>query len=70
MHPTFLFDGECGFCRHWTTYWKKLVGVRVVFKTLQESERDLSTARFIGDDGVEYQGARAVAELLMFAPGK
>ncbi|MBI5794225.1 lipase maturation factor family protein [Candidatus Uhrbacteria bacterium] len=70
MQPTFLFDGECGFCRHWVTYWKKMVGTRVTFVTLQESHRDLTTALFIGPDGVEYQGARAVAELLLFAPGK
>lgn len=70
MSPTFLFDGECGFCRHWTSYWKKLVGKRVAFVTLQDAQRDLTTVRFIGNDGVEYQGARAVAELLTFAPGK
>ncbi len=70
MSPTFLFDGECGFCRHWTNYWKKLVGNRVLFQTLQDAGRDLTTARFITKDGIEYQGARAVAELLTFAPGK
>jgi hypothetical protein len=27
--PLFIFDGDCGFCRMWVEYWRRLTGDRV-----------------------------------------
>src|SRR5579863_664193 len=34
--PLMVFDGECGFCRIWIGYWKRLTGEQVAYAPYQE----------------------------------
>ena len=34
--PLLVFDGDCGFCRIWVHYWRRLTGDRVSYAPYQE----------------------------------
>ncbi|PYX18441.1 MAG: hypothetical protein DMG82_28525 [Acidobacteria bacterium] len=34
--PLLIFDGDCGFCREWVEYWKRLTDKRVRYAAFQE----------------------------------
>ncbi len=38
--PTLVFDGDCGICRYWVTYWRELTGGRVDYRPYQEAAAD------------------------------
>jgi predicted DCC family thiol-disulfide oxidoreductase YuxK len=76
--PTLLFDGACGICRTWVSYWQALTQERVVYRPYQEAAADypalattdLAQAIYlIAPDGEIYSGAAASFRLLAFAPG-
>jgi predicted DCC family thiol-disulfide oxidoreductase YuxK len=77
--PTLLFDGDCGICRRWVTYWRLLTEERVVYRPYQEAaadfpnlaEHDLARAIVLVEpDGEMFSGAAATFRLLKMADGK
>ena len=78
MHqPTFVFDGDCGICRTWVDYWRRLTGEKVAYRPYQEAAADLPTipadefkhaVQLIEADGTVYSGAGATFRLLSYAP--
>ena len=38
--PTLVYDGECGICRYWVTYWQDLTEDRVAYRAYQEAAAD------------------------------
>lgn len=77
--PVLVFDGECGFCRAWVDYWKKLTGERVEYVAFQEiGERfpripreDFAAAvQLVLPGGEVRSGAHAAFTLLASVPGK
>jgi len=77
--PLLVFDGECGFCRIWVDYWRRLTGDRVSYAPYQEvSQRfpQVSPAAFqaavqlILPDGKVISGANAVFQIIAHAPGQ
>jgi predicted DCC family thiol-disulfide oxidoreductase YuxK len=34
--PHLIYDGDCGFCKYWASYWQKLTGDKVIYKPYQE----------------------------------
>jgi hypothetical protein len=30
--PLLIYDGDCGFCFYWASYWQKLTGDRVDYR--------------------------------------
>ncbi len=80
LHPTFVFDGDCGICRTWVDYWRQLTGDQVAYRPYQEAagrfprypRRRISKTRCssIEPDGTVYAGAAATFRLLSYAPGR
>ncbi len=78
LHPTFVFDGDCGICRTWVDYWRQLTGDRVAYRPYQEAAADFPAipagefqARRAADRGrmaTVYSGAAATFRLLSYAP--
>lgn len=76
--PTLLFDGECGFCRHWVRWLEARVAGRIRFVSYQESraefphipEGELKDAvHFVAGDGAVYRGAAAIFHVLAGVDG-
>ncbi len=79
LHPTFVFDGDCGICRTWVEYWRQLTGDRVAYRPYQEAAADfpaIPAANFKGavqliePDGRITSGAAATFRLLSYVPGR
>ena len=79
QNPLLIFDGECGFCRIWVEYWKRLTGGRVSSEPYQKvadefpdipRERFARSAHLALPDGEVLTGAHAVFRALAFAPGR
>src|SRR6266566_5133822 len=77
--PLLIFDGDCGFCRIWIEYWKRLTGGRVVYEPFQKvadrfpgipRERFAKAVHLSLPDGEMLTGAHAVFRALAFAPGR
>ena len=63
--PMMVWDGECGFCKYWITYWKSRTGNSVDYRTFQKVSaqfEDISleefkkASRLIEVDGSVYSG--------------
>jgi len=63
--PQLVWDGECGFCKYWITYWKSNTGNTIDYKTYQEiasNYKDVplkefkKASRLIETDGNIYSG--------------
>ena len=76
---TLVFDGDCGICRYWVSYWQKLTGGHVVYRPYQEAAADfpkIPAAAFeraiqlIEPDGAIFAGAAATLRVLRYAPGR
>lgn len=65
--PLVLFDGNCGFCRTCVDYSQALTGSRVDYAPT----RELAPKSVVIElpDGQTFSGARAVVEMLRYAPG-
>ena len=35
-NPTFVWDGECGFCKYWITVWKRKTGDNLKYEIYQD----------------------------------
>jgi len=77
--PLLVFDGECGFCRIWVDYWRRLTGDRVSYAPYQEVSQQfpqVSLAEFhyavqlFLPDGRVLSGAHAVFRAIAHAPGQ
>ena len=73
MKPLLIYDGQCGFCRIWIDYWKRLTGERVDYAPSQEvagrfpqipAEAFAQAVQLVRPDGSVVGGARAVFETL------
>lgn len=76
--PVLIWDGDCGFCGYWASYWKKLTGDRVDYKTYQDAAADYPdippsdfqrAVQFITPDGHRASAAEASFLTLSHAPG-
>ena len=77
--PTLIYDGECGICRRWVTYWARLTGSRVVYRPYQDAAQDFPAIpiedfrraiQLVEADGKVYAGAAASYRVLRHAPGR
>lgn len=66
--PLMVWDGECGFCKYWTTRWSKYTGTKVIYEPYQtaaERFEDIDevhfkqASRLIETDGRIYSGPRS-----------
>jgi predicted DCC family thiol-disulfide oxidoreductase YuxK len=78
LQPILLFDGECGICRSWVSYWQRLTEGRVVYRPYQDAAAEfpaISAEAFaraiwlIEPEGQVYSGAAASYRVLSYAPG-
>jgi predicted DCC family thiol-disulfide oxidoreductase YuxK len=77
--PTLVYDGECGICRYWVTYWQDLTHDRVIYRAYQEAAPDFPAIppsafqraiQLIEPDGHVYSGAAATFRVLRHVPGR
>jgi predicted DCC family thiol-disulfide oxidoreductase YuxK len=77
--PTLVYDGECGICRYWVTYWQDLTNGRVIYRAYQEAAPDFPAIppsafqraiQLIEPDGQVYSGAAATFRVLRHVPGR
>ena len=77
--PVMVFDGDCGFCRHWIERWRHATGDRVDYQPSQQvaarypeipADAFASAVQFIETDGRVTSGADAVFRALEYAPQK
>src|SRR5258708_34929921 len=77
--PTLVYDGECGICRYWVTYWQDLTEKRVIYRAYQEAATDFPSIpvsafqraiQLIEPDGRTYSGAAATFRVIRHAPGR
>lgn len=73
--PLLIWDGTCGFCKYWTTRWKKLSGDKVTYVPYQEVANrfaNISVDQFrkavhlIEPDGSIYLGAAAALRTIAY----
>ena len=73
MAKILIFDGNCGFCRIWIEYWKKLTGDRIDYQPYQEAadrfpqisrEAFAQAVQLVRPDSTVVSGAHAVFETL------
>ncbi len=77
--PVVLYDGNCGFCKIWIEYWKKLTGDRLDYAASQERGAEFpqiapedfaGSVQLVAPDGAVSSGAKAVYGTLEQARGK
>jgi predicted DCC family thiol-disulfide oxidoreductase YuxK len=77
--PTLVYDGDCGICRRWVSYWRGLTDGRVVYRPYQEAASDFPgiapdaferAIQLIEPDGQVHSGAAATFRLLSYVPGR
>lgn len=73
--PTLLYDGDCGICRTWITYWRALTSERVAYRPYQDAasefpmiaRQNMARAIFLIDsDGAVSSGAAATFCVLRY----
>ncbi|HEY3653581.1 MAG TPA: DCC1-like thiol-disulfide oxidoreductase family protein [Steroidobacteraceae bacterium] len=76
---TLVYDGECGICRYWVTYWRDLTNDRVIYRAYQEAAKDFPAIppsafqraiQLIEPDGHVYSDAAATFRVLRQMPGR
>ena len=74
--PLFVFDGDCGFCRKWSTWLQRHIGDAATFVPSQSIDigafgltpDDVATASYWVDErGRTYRGNRSFARALRHA---
>ncbi len=75
--PLLVYDGDCGFCKHWVARWRAMAGERVQCEPFQQAsarfpdvpvEQFRSAVQLIVPDGHVHSGAEAVFALLALFP--
>jgi len=63
--PVFVWDGECGFCKYWVTYWEFNTEDKIEYKTFQNTAAQFKdiplkefkkASRLIETDGSIFSG--------------
>ena len=76
--PVLLFDGDCGFCRHWIEVWRAQTGGLVEYSSSQDAgarfpqimPEDFAEAVYLVEpDGRVSRGAEAAFRTLAYAGG-
>jgi predicted DCC family thiol-disulfide oxidoreductase YuxK len=76
--PLVIFDGDCGFCRFWVDYWRKLTRDRIDYAPFQEvadnfpdiPRKDFARSlQMVTPQGTTYSGAAAVVHALSYTEG-
>ena len=71
--PTLVFDGDCGICRYWVSYWQELTGGAIAYRPYQDAAADFPAIslrsfqraiQLIEPDGQVYSGAAATFRVL------
>jgi predicted DCC family thiol-disulfide oxidoreductase YuxK len=71
-----LYDGDCGFCRHWIEKWRRITGGRVRYAPYQEvlaaypeltQKQCEESVQLVMADGTVFSGAHAVFKTLALA---
>ncbi|MES2218448.1 MAG: lipase maturation factor family protein [Pseudomonadota bacterium] len=77
--PLLIYDGDCGFCWYWASYWQKLTGDAVNYRPYQEvgtqfpsiSTKEFQQAvQYVAPDGSIASAAEASFLTLNNAPGQ
>ncbi len=79
--PLLLFDGDCRFCRRWTTRWRNTTGDAVYYLPFQDArvaqwfpelprESLEEKIHLVETDGSVHSGAKAAVRALSVAPPK
>lgn len=75
---TLVYDGDCGICLYWVSYWQLLTGDRVCYRTYQDAATDFPSIplddfkrsiQLIEPGGRISSGAAATYRVLSYAPG-
>ncbi len=75
--PLLIYDGDCGFCRHWIDRWRFVTQDQIDYAPYQEAKGcfpDISEAEFQGSiqfltpEGERYRGAEAVFQAIAIHP--
>ncbi|MDE3180780.1 MAG: lipase maturation factor family protein, partial [Acidobacteriota bacterium] len=76
--PLLIFDGDCGFCRFFVEYWRRLTGDDVRYAPFQEEAENFPeipvsdfqrAVQFIETSGLRTSAAEAVFRLMALTPG-
>jgi predicted DCC family thiol-disulfide oxidoreductase YuxK len=73
--PVLVFDGDCGFCRHWVKRWRRRTGETIDYLPAQDAAVGprfpeipaaayATSVQLIETDGQVYDGAEAVLRTL------
>jgi predicted DCC family thiol-disulfide oxidoreductase YuxK len=77
LRPALIYDGDCGICKRWVTYWEGLTGTQVVYRAYQDAAQDFPAIeldafrhaiQFVDANGRVYSGAAATYRMLRYAP--
>ena len=77
--PLLVYDGDCGFCGYWASYWRKLTGDRVDYRPYQDVASQWPSipigefqraVQYIAPDGRRASGAEASFLTLSHARGR
>src|SRR3990170_5080911 len=78
-HTTLVYDGDCGICRYWVSYWQRQTNDNVVYRPYQEAAADFPgipvddfrhAIKLVEPGGKIYSGAAATYRVLRFVPGR
>ncbi len=73
--PVMVWDGECGFCKYWTTRWRNITKDNIAYIPYQEAKdhfRDIElihfkqASRFIDKEGRIYSGPQSAYKTLSY----
>lgn len=76
--PLLVYDGDCGFCRFWVDYWRRMTGDAVDYAPFQEAaerfpeiprERFQRAVQFVEPSGHISSAAEAAFRLIALVPG-
>ena len=76
--PLLIFDGDCGFCRFYVEYWRRMTGDSVDYAPFQKTAQDFPeipienfqrSVQLIEPSGAVSSAAEAVFRLVALVPG-
>ena len=79
LKPVLIYDGDCGFCKHWIRRWNRLTGNKVEYAPYQmvwklypqiHPDEFKKSVQLVDSDSKVYSGAEAVFRSLAPVPGK
>ncbi len=71
--PVMLYDGDCGFCKHWVEKWHQATGEQVAYEPYQKVLTDYprlneaqcrESIQLVMPGGIIFSGAKAVFKAL------